>query len=519
MENVIATAEGIRRKCGASQKKNELGCPIAEKTAALSKKGWPSLEVENLVGDALEAMKKRRQPTIDSIFVTSSASQGSAPGLDNVDFNQNTEMPQDQRKPTLKRKRGPENASRLAESLGIEDVSNIEEAIKGGSREDLALSGLAKQVRDIQELEGRVMAAAKNSSWKNSSFKTSKLTYKRLQGEVKSKLLEISELMEQMKPKPGEDRFEECARLGPLVAKAGALKQELLDLVPKFREAGKDWKNNLNKRSSALVKDVDDVWDKMEVNNFSQQWWQAMSSLDKMFKEAEEKAVTSRMYHQLTVAGFPKEVFMRTNAYFSWLRASGSEFAQIGELLGVVGVSPKNTRSFLKAMKIHLPVAVLRINGRKILVDCELLRRSPELIIRLTLVLQAKSKSIQDKKRKVETKPMKHKRNKRRVSFHIKHPKSVEVARSLVMTGVSRDGEATAADPRRREELGMSNVDLHKVLGAMRSILPAGEVPSRDILRHWMHPPSKRRTSAKRYLCLIPAKVPVKVRLLKHFHD
>ena len=514
MENVIATAEGVRRKCGASQKKNVLGCQIAEKTVALSKEGWPTLEVENLVADALKAMKKRRQPTIDSIFVTTSASQAN---VDNVDFNQNTEKPQDQRKSTLKRKRGPENASGLAESLGIEDVSHIEEGFKAGSREDLALSGLAKQVREIRELEGRVMAAASGSGWRNSSFKTSRVTSKRLQDEVKSKLVEIGDVVEQMKPKPDEDRFEECARLGPLVAKAEDLKVELLDLVPKFREAAKKWKNNLNKRCSVLWKDVDNVWDKMEVTNFSQQWWQAMSSLDRMFKESEEKAVTSRMYNELTVAGFPKEVFMRTKAYFSWLRSSGSEFAQVGELMGVVGVPPKNTKSFLRALKSHLPVAVLRISGRTILVDCELLRWCPELIIRLTLVLQTKSKSIQDKKRKVQTRPMKRKRD--RVSFHTKHPKSVDVARSLVMTGVSGDEEATAADPRRRDELGMSNVDLHRVLGAMRTILPAGEVPSHHVLRHWMYPPSKNRRSAKKYFGLIPAKVPMKVSLFKLFHD
>ena len=125
MENVIATAEGLRRKCGASQKKNELKCQLAEKTAALSKKGWPTLEVNTLVADALRAMEKRRQPTIDSIFVVSS--QGRAPGMDNVDFNQNAEKPQVQSRPTLKRKRGPENAVRLANALNIEEVSNIEE--------------------------------------------------------------------------------------------------------------------------------------------------------------------------------------------------------------------------------------------------------------------------------------------------------------------------------------------------------------------------------------------------------
>ena len=178
--------------------------------------------------------------------------------------------------------------------------------------------------------------------------------------------------------------------------------------------------------------------------------------------------------------------------------------------MDVLGLPSNNSRQLVNAVKKHLPVAELKINQRRVLVDCELLRRRPELIVKLTILLQEnpKKRAIAEKPPKVLGKPV---RKIRRTCFHQKYPGSLEVARSLIMTGVSGEEEAVAADPRRREGLGMAEVRIRNVLSTMRTLLPAEEVPGYRTLRRWMHCPNKQRQAARKYHNLIPAKLAVKV--------
>ena len=87
----------------------------------------------------------------------------------------------------------------------------------------------------------------------------------------------------------------------------------------------------------------------------------------------------------------------------------------------------------------------------------------------------------------------------------------MELARNLIMTGLTGDEEAVAADSRRRTECGMAAVKIKNILATMRTLLPKNEVPSYLMLRRWMSAPASNRKASGEYYNLIPAKIAVKV--------
>ena len=456
MENTVATVRSRKRTSGGNQKKGEK-CPVTEETTGLSEDGWPTMKVESLVSEAMAKVKKQGQRTIDSLFRPKAPSVTAIQAAPQLDINQNRKTTSS--KPvseSTKRKRCAENILELADSLGIENYQDVKEAFQ--SEEDLPYYDLGKRFQKIQDMEEQLLKGSKGKGWKISKFKDARKTFHQLRDEVRSKLTEIGALM---KPEvtPGVSRIEEWTRMGPRIARSSDLKRELLDLLPEVRNASRDWKHKLDKRKLEVEVEADRLRDRMEVSNFSLSWWEAMAAVENKFNEAGDKAITSRMYNTVTIGGFQKEVYRQAADYFTFLRVTGSEFAKLGALMDALNLPSSSSKKLLGALKQHLPVAELRINGRRLLVDCDLLRRCPELIIRLTLVLQAqperKVKVIEKSTASLARNMRANKRNTGK-AFHKKFPGSLEVAKSLVMTGVAGDEEATVADPKRRSELGMA---------------------------------------------------------------
>ena len=511
MENVYSTAKKMKRKTGDKQKKGEVG-PVTREVQKLAKECWPSEAVDALVEEAKVTLKKQQQPTLFSFGYKSSTSKppsSPAPPKPSVDNNHNKKSTSVQAGPP-KRKAQPENIIALAESLDVDNVALLSDTFAARGNEDVKAGGLAKLVRETDSMEKRIGDSSKTSGHRVSAFKKARVTYHHTRDKVKSMLQEISGLMD-LEEIPGETRVENYQRMGPRITRANELKGELKDLLPDFKKDMMDWRRRLQVRRPMVEVEADDMSDRLTVENYSELWFNTMEKLDRKFNEAEELSLMTGNSREVTIGGFTKEIYRRLNDFFCYQRAIGSEYLTVAQVVTALGLQPNTSRQLLTSMKKYLPVGELRINWRKVLVDCELMRRRPDLVAKITILMQDKFKKRPIPEKQRVSKPVKQKQRQKRLAFHQKHPASLELARNLIMTGLTGDEEAVAADSRRRTECGMAAVKIKDILATMRTLLPKNEVPSYLMLRRWMSAPASNRKASGKYYNLIPAKIAVKV--------
>ena len=514
MENVYATILKKKRPSGTAISLDK--CPIRTKTLELKRKCWPEEEVAKLV----KAAEKSFESGCPSVLRYLKTAPGSSTG-EELTFRQHQlkSKPVDRREESVQKNRSPVQMkgkamqlALLAEAIGVNRGGELGSKFTSYDQINRAVGGMAKDVEELDALGRQANEGTSGREWIQSKIKTHRAGYDRCKdrlGENLSQLLDIIVEKEdiQKSDKGLMEKMKLDLALQPRLLEAIKASLKSAELL---KEAMRTWRRTVKRKLGNSYGEVVECY--LEPNRLGLDWVAALEEVDKKL-QLEPDSRQKNPLRERKVSGFTLLFYMRVYDYFSFQRREGSDFVDTTQLMMALQVPASMTKQAVAAIKAHLPVSKLHFGrGEVVLIDNQRMLEDPALVAKVITLESLKPKNIKVLRATVMLKlnesSGKAKTDKRK-QFHQKHPRVLELVRELVAG--SGDDEI-AADPRRRNDLGLASVHIPDILKKLKSLLPVGHpVPGFTLLRQWMTAPTQGNKYSAKYKNLILARVPHKV--------
>ena len=523
MENVCATILKKRRPSGTAISLDK--CPIRTKTLELKKKCWPEEEVAKLV-KAAEKSFESGCPSVLSYLKTAPGSTGpelTAPGNTGPE----PTFRQHQLKPVQKN-RSPEKVpmkgkamqlALLAETIGVDRGGELGSKFTSNDQINRAVGGMAKEVEELDVLGRQAKEGTSGRMWTQSKVKTHRAGYNRCKntlGENLSQLLVIIEEKEdlQKSDKGLMERMKLDLALQPRLLEAIKASLKSVELL---KGAMKTWKRTVKRKMASRYGEV--VECQLEPNRLGLDWVAALEEVDRKL-QLEPDSRQRNPHRERKLAGFTLLFYMKVYDYFSFKNREGSDFVDTTQLMMALQLPASMTKQVVAAIKAHLPVSKLHFGrGEVVLIDNQRMLEDPALVAKVITLESLKPKNIKVIRATVVRRSKEAPGSRRypaRKRFHELYPDILEAVRELVAGSGDKE---IAADPRRKNELGLARVAIPDILKKLKSLYPVGHrLPGRTLVRQWMTAPTQSNKYSEKYLNLIPARIPQKVESYLFIH-